>query len=62
MGEVDIAIEKVKKLINQNIIRDSILEKENDFEGYQNLYFQTNENITDYLNLVNIRKCFMCCW
>ncbi len=54
MGEVDIAIEEVKKIIKQNIIRDSILEKENDFEGYQKLYYQTNENVTDYLNLVDI--------
>ena len=46
MGEVDIAIEEVKKLISQNIIRDSILEKSTNFEGYQDIYYQ----------------CFMCRW
>ena len=54
MGEVDIAIEEVKKLISQNIIRDSILEKSTNFEGYQDIYYQTNENITDYLSLIDI--------
>ena len=56
MGEVDIAIEEVKKLIKQNITSNSILEKSNNFEGYQYIYYQTNENITEYLDLVDITK------
>ena len=56
MDEVYIAIEEVKKLIRKNIIHDSILEKPSDFEGYQNIYYQTNENITDYLNLIDISQ------
>ena len=56
MDEVNIAVEEVKKIIRHCIIPmlPSELELPNSFDGYQNLYYQTNENIAEYLNLVDI--------
>ncbi len=64
MDDVNIAIEEVKKIIRKCIIPmlPSELEPPNSFEGYQNLYYQTNENIAEYLNLIDLanKKSALC--
>ena len=54
MDEVMVAVEAVKKLIKENIIRDYTLDRPTNFDGYQDLYYQTNENIAEYLNLIDL--------
>lgn len=49
-------MEEIKNLIKKQVDANSIYSDGNAFEGYQKTYFSTNENIKDYLNLVNFRN------
>ena len=62
MDEVMAAVEAVKKLIKENIIRDYTLDRPTNFDGYQDLYYQTNENVTEYLNLIELIKKMLYVW
>ena len=54
MSEVTRAIKEVKKIIDINMFGAKNYNSTNLFDGYQRAYFQTNENIDGYLNLVDI--------
>ncbi len=56
MNELTSAIKEVKTMINANMFGTKNYNSFNLFDGYQRVYFQTNENIDDYLGLYDISK------
>ena len=56
MNELSIAIKNVKEMININMFGIKNHDSFGLFDGYQRVYFQTNENIDDYLSLYDISQ------
>ncbi len=54
MSELTKAINEVKKIIDINMFGAKNYDSTNLFDGYQRVYFQTNENIDGYLQLYDI--------